>query len=155
VVTHVRADGPASGIVAAGDVLETAGGEALWTPLHWNTRAARLGAGEGITVRVRRGGESQDVALVAAGPAQAPANLSLGLTLRAAAGAGAAVVGVAPGSSAERAGLLAGDVITRVADTAAPSPAEVRRIFAAAEQGQALLLAYTRGDTHRVTALEK
>ena len=155
VVTHVDAAGPATGTVAAGDVLEAVNGNTLWTPAHWDTRAARLVAGETITVRLRRGGESREVALVAAGPLVAPVSRSLGLIMRAVTGTGAAVVRVDPGSIADRAGLVAGDVITRVAESDAPSPREVLRRFAAAAEGQALLVALTRGDSHRVTALEK
>lgn len=155
VVTWVDAGGPSAGTVAAGDILEAVNGEVLLTPLHWDTRAVRLAAGETIALRVRRGGESHDVALVAAPPPPRPANPSLGLTLRGIAGTGAAVVRVVPGSPADRAGLLAGDVITRMADIGAPSPAQIRRTFDASSNGQALLIALTRGDTHRVTALEK
>lgn len=155
VVTHVDAAGPAAGIVAAGDVLEAADGDGLPTPAHWNTRVARLVAGEMLTLRVRRGGQSQEVALAATGPLTPAASRALGLTLRPVAGMGAAVVRVDPGSTADRAGLLAGDLITRLADRDAPSPRQVRSEFAAAAEGEALLVALTRGESHHVTALEK
>jgi S1-C subfamily serine protease len=155
VVTRVDASGPAAGRLAAGDVLEAADGDTFWTLLHWDTRAARLAAGEAITLRVRRGGELREVALVAAPPPAPPPNPSLGLALRGIVGTGAAVVKVDPGSVAEKAGLLAGDVITRIADIEAPSSGQIRRTFAAAADGQALLVALMRGDAHRVTALEK
>jgi len=155
VITRVDPSGPAAGTLTAGDVLEAANGDILWTLLHWDTRAARLAAGEAITLRVRRGGEAREVALVAAPPPALPANPLLGLTLRRIAGTGAAVVRVDPGSVAEKAGLLAGDVITRIADINAPSPGDIAKTFAASAEGQALLVALTRGDTHRVTALEK
>lgn len=155
VVTWVDAMGPSAGTVAAGDVLETANGEALLTPLHWETRAARLAAGESISVRVHRGREAREVVLVAVPPPITPENPSLGLILRSIPGMGATVTRVDPGSVGDRAGIRAGDVITRIAETDAPTAGEISRAFAASAKGQALLLVLTRDGTHRVTALEK
>lgn len=155
VVTHVDTGGPAASMVAVGDVLEAADGNTLWTPLHWDTRMARLTASETITVRLLRAGESRDVLLVAAPRPAPPGSPSLGLTLRSIRGAGAEVIAVQRGSIAETAGIRAGDVITLIAGVKTPSAAEIRRTFAAASPGQALLVALTRRDTHVVTALEK
>lgn len=155
VVTAVDPDGPASEVLAAGDVLEAVDGEALPTPLHWEARAARVATGKTITIRVRRGGEARDAVLTAAPPPTPPATGVLGLTLRSIPGTGSAITRVTPGSVAERAGLAAGDVITLIGASEAPSPAAVRRTFDAASGGGAVLVAFARGDTHAVTALDK
>lgn len=78
---------------------------------------------------------------------------ALGLALRAVPGSGAEVTKIERGSAGARAGLLRGDVITRVGATAAPSPAHLARAFAALGDGQQLMLAITRGDSHHVLVL--
>jgi hypothetical protein len=155
VVTWVDPMGPASGIVTAGDVLEAANDQPLATPLHWEARVARLTSGERVALRVRRSGKSADVTISAAALRAGPADPSLGLVLASRAGIGAVVTRVEPGSVSQRAGILAGDLITRVADVHAPTPAAVRRAFTAAPAGQPMLVALTRGGTHYVITLEK
>jgi S1-C subfamily serine protease len=155
VVTWVDPSGPSAEALAAGDVIEAADDVEMPTPLHWDTRTSRLTAGETIAVRVRRGGELAEVPLTAARASSVAATASLGLTLRAVPGAGSEVVRVEPGSVAESAGLAAGDLLTRVGGAAAPSPAAIRAAFDATLNGEAVLVAVTRADTHHVTALEK
>jgi S1-C subfamily serine protease len=111
--------------------------------------------GETLTLRVRRRGELREVRVTASGAAPQPGRPSLGLTLRARTRIGAEAVRVDSGSTAERAGLVAGDVITQVGELPAPTPAQVLRSFASLGQGQRVLLAVTRGDAHFVTALER
>ena len=59
------------------------------------------------------------------------------------------------GSAAHRAGLALGDVITLVADVSAPTPAQVMRSYSSMAQGQRIMVAVTRGETHFVTALDR
>jgi S1-C subfamily serine protease len=77
------------------------------------------------------------------------------LIMRSIPGSGATVTRVDPGSVGDRAGIRAGDVITRIAGIEAPTAGEIRRMFTASAKGQAPLLALTRDGAHRVTALEK
>jgi len=154
VVTAVDAAGPGEGQVRAGDVIESVGGVPVPTLQHWRVRVARVSAGESLALRVRRGGESRDVTLVAVAPAPPPSSPLLGLGLRAAP-AGAEVVRVDRGSAADRAGLAVGDVITLIADVEAPSPAQVLRAFDLTDDGRRVLIAVTRGDAHFVAALER
>lgn len=154
VVTAVDAAGPANNPLRVGDVIESVGGVMLPTLQHWRVRVARLSAGETLALRVRRGGEVREVELVAA-PSPTPASPLLGLALRASPTAGAEVMRVDRGSAADRAGLVVGDVITLVADVQAPSPAEVVRAFTLTNEGQRVLIAVTRGDTHFVAALAR
>ena len=155
VVTAVDAAGSGAQAVQVGDVIETADGRALLTPQHWRARVARLSPGDSLALRIRRGGELRDVTLIANAPADQPVTPPLGLALRPLPGVGAEVIRVDRGSVADRTGLLAGDVITLIADTAAPTPAQVLRLFTATGEGQRVMIAVTRRDTHFVTVLER
>lgn len=155
VVTWVDAGGPAAGILETGQVIETADGALVPTEEHWDALTGRLAAGQAITLGVRAGGERRDVPLVATVPPAPPDRPSLGLTLRTVAGTGAEVLGVDRGSVADKAGLVTGDVMTRIADIRAPTPGQVRQRFNASLDGQPVLVAFTRGGTHHVRALEK
>ena len=128
-------------------------GRAFSTRQQWDARAARLSAGERLTLRVRRAGEVRDVDVVATAVATPKPNGSLGLTLRGRAGIGAEVVRVARASSADRAGLAVGDVITLVGNVETPTPAQIARSFASLREGQRVLVGVTRGSEHRIVAL--
>jgi hypothetical protein len=163
VVTWVDRQGAASGQLAVTDVIEEIDGQPIATPEHWHARIARLAIGESVVLEVRRRNEVREVRLTA-GPVPAPADEAidermadrpLGLTLRTNRGIGAAVVRVAPGSAAERAGLLAGDLITVIDDIEAPTPQQISRLYAAAPGNQPLVIAITRAETHRVLTLAK
>jgi hypothetical protein len=155
VVTWVDADGPGSDQLMAGDVIEALDGRPLASRQHWDVRMARLSVGETLTLHVRHRGEIREVGLVANASGAKPPSRSLGLTLRARTKIGAEVVRIEPGSAADRAGLLIGDVITRIVDVSAPTPAQVLRSFAATGPGERVLVAVTRGDAHFVTTLER
>jgi S1-C subfamily serine protease len=64
------------------------------------------------------------------------------------------VTAVDDGSVASRAGLRAGDVITRVGNKSAPSAEDIRRTFAA-EGTTPVLAAIDRGDRHLLVAIER
>lgn len=153
VVTWVTA--AATGHLRVGDVIEALDGRTLATRHPWDVRMARLSAGETVTLRVRRHGEVQDVALAATSVAAQPESRSLGLILRGRARIGAEVVRVERGAAADRSGLAIGDVITLVGEVDAPTPLQVTRSFAALRQGQRMMVAVTRADTHFVTTWER
>jgi len=155
VVTWVDADGAGRGQVMAGDVIEAIDGRMLATRQQWDVRVSRLSAGETLRGRVNRRGEIREFALVATAATVRPANRSLGLTLRAQTKIGAAVVRIAPGSAADRAGLTPGDVITLVGEVVAPTPAQVVRAYSSIGPAERVLVAVTRGEDHFVTTLER
>ena len=155
VVAWVDPDGASSEQLMVGEVIEAVDGRALATRQHWDVRVARLSVGETLSLRVRRRGEIREVALVANAPAAQPASRSLGLTLRARTKIGAEVVRIEPGSAADRAGLVPGDLITLVADVSAPTPAQVMRSYTSMGQGERVIVAVTRGDAHFVTTFER
>ena len=70
-------------------------------------------------------------------------------------GVGIEVVYIEHGSAAEAAGIRAGDLITEIGAIDAPTAAEVRSAFASAQAGDILIVAITRGATHRVMGLQR
>ncbi len=155
IVTWVDPNGPAAKRIEVTDVIEGVGSEALTTLEHWEARQSRLVEGEAVVLGVRRGGKVRDVPLTAASAPAPVGRSSLGLTLRAIRRVGVEVVRVEPGSAAFRAGLEAGDVITRFGGVNAPSAAQVSRMFAATAGDMPVLAVITRRDAHLVVALEK
>jgi S1-C subfamily serine protease len=154
-VAWVDSDGARSEQLVVGDVIEDVDGRGLATRQQWDVRVARLSVGETLTLRVRRRGEIRDVALVANAPEAQPESRLLGLTLRARAKIGSEVVRIERASAAHRSGLAVGDVITLVAEVSAPTPAQVTSSYASMNQGQRVIVAVTRGDTHFVTTFQR
>jgi hypothetical protein len=156
VVSWVDRAGPAAGSLRVGDVIEAEAGRQLTSRQDWDVRMARLRAGDVLTLRVRRYADVQDVRLSALPVAHGPSGRrTLGLTLRTRRGAGAEVLSVEPGSAGDRAGLMAGDVITLFAETTAPSEVQITRAFAALSDGGRVMVAFTREDAHHVAVVER
>jgi S1-C subfamily serine protease len=132
-------------------IAEPAGQPAL-TPSTLREPQGRPEPGRGTTSSGRTESKGSGQAPVSQEERQVRA---LGLTLRRVARTGSEVLRVDPQSAAAAAGLEAGDVITLIGNLNAPTPAQVRRAFASTSQEQPLLLAMTRGLTHRVLTLEK
>jgi hypothetical protein len=158
VVSAIDPDGAAADSLIATDVIEAVDGQDMRTPDHWRARAARVSAGDTLTLRVRSGDEVRAVQITAAPStplAEPDADASLGLRLRAIPKVGAEVLSVQPRSRAERAAIQQGDVITVAAGQLSPTPAQVTRAFTALPEGGSLLVAIARGTEHRVAAIEK
>jgi S1-C subfamily serine protease len=154
IVAWVDPQGPAAGRLDVTDVIEAVGDEGSLTYEGWRARMARLAPGESVLLHVRQHGNVRTVSLTA-GPAPPAAVRPLGLTLRAIRSVGVEVVRVDLASAAARAGIEPGDVITLIGDRQAPTPSEVRRVFAAAPEDRPILLAVTRGERHQVLVLQK
>lgn len=152
VATWVDPTGSASTLLA-GDVIEAIDQRPVSRD-EWEVRMSRLAAGETLVLRVRSRGEVREVAITAAPVSPPPALRPLGLTLRQRRKVGAEVVRVDPESSAARAGLSAGDVITLIGGIHAPTPAQVTRSFSPRPDGRPILVGVTRGDAHFVTTVE-
>jgi S1-C subfamily serine protease len=154
----VDPEGPAGGSLRATDVIETIGGQALSTLDEWEAHVSLLTPGDPLLLGVRRAGEVQEIKLTAGDHQPSPQPVEaddLGLTMRSIPRVGVEVVRVDPGTAAERAGIMAGDVITLIGDTEGPTPADATRVFAATPPSSALLVRVARGDRHHVLALEK
>jgi hypothetical protein len=155
VITSVDPRGPSAGQLAVADVIEAVDDQGIPTLEDWQARIARLRAGESISLRVLGSGGVRNVHVTAMPPNVTTTRLSLGVTMRAVRGVGVEVLRVQPGSSAARAGLESGDVITLIGDLNAPTPAQVATTFAASSDDRPVLVAVTRGEAHHVWLLEK
>lgn len=155
VVTWVDPAGPAAGVLSAMDVVERVNGTAVTSPEQWEAQVLGLSSGSTVALDVRRQGETRQVRVIAQGKRPAPADPVLGLTLRTLPRVGAEVLHVLPRSIAARAGIQAGDVITKADDLESPSPAQIARLFAAESSGGSLVVALTRGQDHQVLAIPK
>ena len=155
VVTWVDPRGPSADALVTGDAIEASSGQPFLTPEQWRFRVARLGAGEVLTLRVRRHGKLTDVSLTAPPPAMPPERTAvLGLRMRRVS-RGTELLAVEPGSAAARGGLAAGDVITLIGDLSSPTPAQVRMAFMSARERMPVLVGVTRGATHLVMTLTR
>jgi hypothetical protein len=152
VVTWVDPEGSAAGKLVATDIIEMAGEHAIQTIADWEGGPSRLNAGDVITLRIWRNGRKEEVELTALPPRASSVSSRLGLTMRVRSGVGAEVLSVEEGSVAMSAGIAVDDVLTRIGDIAAPTPAQVARAFAAAKD-RSLLVAITRGAEHFVVGL--
>ena len=158
VISAIDPAGPAAGLVTATEVIEAFNGQDMQTPDHWRARAARVNAGEVVTLRVRGGDAVREVQIAAAPFApspEPPVAAVLGLRLRAVPKVGSEVVSVEPRSSAARAALREGDVITFAGGQPSPTPAQVTRAFASLPASGSLLVAISRGSERSVVAIEK
>jgi S1-C subfamily serine protease len=121
---------------------------------QWRVRAARVGVGDTLRLQVTRRGVQRPVTLEV--PAAAGDNsTALGLAMMTVARVGTEVVRVAPGSAAEGAGIVTGDVITAIGTLNAPSPAQVGAAFDRMDEGDVTIVALRRGGVHRVVALQR
>lgn len=158
VVTAVDPAGAAAARLIATEVIEAIDGNALDSLELWRARAARVSAGDTVTLRVRGVDGVRDVPVVATAPVPAtepPDIPTLGLRLRVVARAGVEVLAVQPRSLGARAGIQSGDLITVAAGEPLTSPAQLTRLFRSLPTGGSLLVALTRGNERRVIAITK
>ncbi|HET9359985.1 MAG TPA: PDZ domain-containing protein [Vicinamibacterales bacterium] len=154
VVAWVDPEGAASARLKVGDVIEAVDGQPAASVRDWDVLTRRLST-PGVNLRVWRRGSFIDVPLsLPALESEAPAP-AIGMTMRDLPGVGSSVLEVVRGSPADRARLLAGDVITLAGGASAPTPEHIRNTFAAARAGEPILIALTRGRNHLVIALVK
>jgi serine protease Do len=158
-VAGVEPDGPAARAgVEVGDVVRAVNGQPVTTPRDLAVAVASIQPGSQARLVIVRSGREQSVTVtVAALPEQAveasaaarqPQEAGLGLALGPLSSAlrrqldlpeatnGAVVIKVQPGSPADDAGILAGDVIVGVGTTAVNDPREATRAIRQAQQGE-------------------
>lgn len=153
VVAWVDPEGPAAEKLFVMDVIQAIDDGPVASPADWRVRLARLAPGASIVLRVRRGTEIREVALVTEAPPSR--NLTLGLKMRTVRRIGAEVLAVVDASAAARAGIRDGDVITAVDNIRAPTAQQVERAFEGSAAGRFLLVAIARGNRHHIVALKK
>ncbi len=156
-ITAVDPDGPAAGALLAGDVITAVGDRPAATPAATLLLIAALEPSAPVSLQVVRSGQVLTVP-VTPRPVQterAPASSDIfGASLRASS-RGAVVTDVERPSSAHRAGLVTGDVITSLAGAGGVTPARVRAAYAAMPAGSHLVLAIERGGVPLLVALNR
>jgi hypothetical protein len=153
VVAWVDPERAASAQLRVGDVIEALDGQPTASVRDWDILTRRLSTSS-VNLRVWRRGKTIDLPL-SLPAAEAAAPPAIGLTLRDLPGVGSSVLEVVRGSAADRARLLAGDIITLAGDTKAPTPEHIQSAFAAAKAGEPIVIALTRGRSHLVVTLVK
>ena len=154
VVAWVDPAGIAASTLRIGDVIEAFDDVAIASAEQWRVRAARVGIGDTLTLRLTRRGAQRIVRLVI--PTTSNENaVFLGLGMRRIARVGTEVTRVVRGSAAEAAGIAAGDVITAIGNITAPTPAQIASAFDAMDRGDSLIVAVRREGAHRVMALQR
>jgi S1-C subfamily serine protease len=154
VVAWVDPAGIAASLLRIGDVIEAIDDVAIANAEQWRVRAARVGIGDTLNLRVTRRGAQQVVQLVIRSPS-AENTVFLGLAMRRVARVGTEVTRVVRGSAADGAGIVAGDVITAIGSITAPTPAQIASAFDAMDRGDLLIVAVRREGAHHVMALQR
>jgi serine protease Do len=173
-VGQVNRDTPAQGKLKAGDVVTTVDGQPVTNTLQLRSRVAALRPGTDVELGIVRDGKEEKVTLTLAeqpeeggNPATArqpvPQSLNdMGLSLTNPTDAqrqtygledtatGALVTQVRPGSTAARAGLRVGDLITRVGSTDVTSTAEANAALKEADLSKGLRLSVTNREGSRM-----
>lgn len=139
VVAHVVAGGPADGVLESADVIMAIDGQYVDSTDDFLLRLAQHEPGARLNLAVIRDGEMMDLLLTLPSSAPETRDLRAGMTFAARRGGGSLVTAVASGSTAEAAGIRAGDAILRAGAVAQPSPAQIAALAA--------------GDTHRYLAI--
>ena len=154
VVAWVDPAGIAASLLGIGDVIEAVDDVAITSTEQWRVRAARVGAGDTLNLRITRRGAQRVVQLRA--PAASAENAAfLGLGMRRVARVGTEVTRVVRGSASEAAGIVAGDLITAIGNIRTPTPAQIASSFEAIDSGELLIVAISRNGAHRVVALQR
>jgi hypothetical protein len=151
IVADVLEGGPASTVLETGDVILETGGRVATNPKTLLLDlAAQLTEGP-VRISFMRGKQVQQGELQL--PARPEATEADPWELEAVPRVGTRVVAVRIGSPPAHAGLLAGDVILRLDELAAPTPAQVSSAVRQIPRGQARLLVVRRGARQHVTAI--
>jgi len=149
VVSEVDAEGAAGGRLEPSDVITAVDDWSPGNPDEFLLRLASRPAGATVTVTVVRNGESLRVPLALG---TATANLSGGDALRFTAERGVGTR-VAAASEVSGAGLRPGDIVTYAGGTAAPTPAQLRRLLARPTPSGLTTVVVRRDGRQRVVAV--
>jgi S1-C subfamily serine protease len=158
IVTTVDATGPAAAVLFPGDVILAIDDTPIGGVSGFRAAERTRVPGREARLSVLRRREPQTVTVTAADARATPQVRTLdepGIVGRTAAGAGIEIVTVHPDSPAERAGLLAGDVIATIDGRPAGDLGDLGRAFRSAPPGTAWILTAQRGQRTLALALEK
>jgi hypothetical protein len=151
VVSEVDPEGPAAAALQPGDVVTALDGRPSTAPDAFLLSVARRRAGEALVVAFVRAGESKTATLSVR--ASVTAEAAGTVTFVREAGLGTRIAPGGRGGEPPIAGLQAGDVVTRAADTAAPTPAQLRAAIAGPSPRGFVALVVRRDGRQRLVAV--
>lgn len=147
VVAEVDADGPASTVLAPGDVLTMLAGQPVTDPGEFFLQVAQRRVDETVEVSFVRSGTAATATLTVR--AASPGAEAEAMSFVRQPGVGTRVE---RGGRERVPGLQPGDIVTRAAGTAAPTPAQLRTLLAQASTSGFLTMVVRRDGRQRVIA---
>ncbi len=149
VVSEVEADGAAATALEPSDVITAVDDWSTGNPDELLLRLASRPPGDAVKITFGRNGESRrTVVTLGAAKLDVPAHTTIAFVAERGAG-----TRIGPGSDASISGLQVGDVVTRVAATSAPTPAQLRRVLAQPTASGFAILVIRREGFQRVVAV--
>ncbi|HEY5658144.1 MAG TPA: PDZ domain-containing protein [Myxococcota bacterium] len=154
VVSEVDPEGAAANLVLPGDVITRIDSQAVTSTEQLLLRIASYGHGDAFTLGLMRDGQATSTQVfLGFGPEPAPVVPAAPAAPFEATAGGVLVRSVDPASTLAEAGVLPGDVVVRVRDADAPSPAALRETLAATSPGDFALIVVRRDGRQRVLAV--
>jgi hypothetical protein len=156
-VSYVRPDGRAAGILQPADVILSVQDMPVDSAEGFRQAERNRGGASEVSLSISRAAKTLDVMLPAAVPDSA-AGQSIagpGIVGRSVTNTGIEVVTITAGSSAAAADLRRGDLVVLVNGQNSPTVAMLERAYRAAKPGEFILLGVVRDQRQRIVALEK
>jgi S1-C subfamily serine protease len=156
-VSFVRPDGRATGILQPADVVLSVQGTAVDAAEEFREAERMHGGAPEASLAIIRAGKALDIVLPSAlaNPVVDQTLAGPGIVGRSVPNIGIEVVAVTGGSAAAKADLRRGDLLVFLNNQNAPTIAMLERAYRAAKPGAFLLLGVNRDQRQRVVALEK
>lgn len=154
VVSEVDPEGTTAGLVLPGDVITRIDGEAVTSADQFLLAVASYGHGDAFTLSLMRNGRAMSTQVfLGLDTEPAPDGPAVELSPLDATDDGVLVRAVEPASALAEAGVTPGDLVVRVGDLDAPSPAALRERLAATAPGDFALIVVRRDGRQRVLAV--
>jgi hypothetical protein len=156
-VSFVRPDGRAAGIVQPSDVVQSIQGAPVNSVEAFRQAERNRGDASEVPLSLIRGGAPLAVSLPAPAPAAPPEQQTTGSGVvgRSITNTGVEVVAVTVGSAAAAADIRRGDLIVLLNTQKTPTVTMLDRAYRAAKPGEFILVGVVRDQQQRIVALEK
>lgn len=158
IVTNIEEAGPSAGLILPGDVVQSIDGTAVTGVGAFRQLERARTPAQNVVLSIVRRRSPQNITVRAADArvASQPAGSEVpGIVARSIPGTGLEVVTVTPGSAADLAGLMRGDMIVTIDGQPVDRLAGLTRDFRKAAPATAWILTVRRGDASHALALEK
>ena len=146
-VAEVDTDGPASTVLEAGDVLTSLAGQPVTDPGEFLLNVAHRPTNETVEVSFVRSGKPATATMAVRAASSGAGHEAVSFVRQPGLG-----TRIERGGRERVAGLQPGDIVTRAAATAAPTPAQLRALLAQASTGDVLTLVVRRDGRQQLIA---